>query len=648
MTFLDRTSAEPGDPPPPEDAPESDWVSFIESSGMPSLYGENRAIFNVALTAKGARFVLASFDGFIPAGVVYELKYVAMQRAYQVKVEADWSIVYHFVQEHDKDRFLFFSSDVENIVEKLIEDKTIKIVASIEGVGDEGMEGEYAEARKQLTKFVFDQFFEPKINPRALLDKDVPGGIISMMEGLRDGGLPLQFSYSKRTLDTEQIRSFAADYSTARAVERTIAPQGHLSVFWEDLGVTKDQVVTVIEDRDQIFRQVPFRILSSALYGEDAIAHIIVAVVYGELDGDEPGQDARTFSVVLDTTHTSGAIRDWFDPTIGLVFHYRYTVVFGPKAIVGSDVLMTSKWDRVVGDQVAINPLELFEERRFLFQRSGLLKIAVFPEVVVQLRYVDPATGWTFDRSAVLDTEKGNWATAFRIGKGAGGQAEYRLQFLSEDGNIETDWLPAKADLNVIDDPRENLVDVRLLFPGNADLEQAIVNLEHSDPAHGIHDEETIVVTKAGFADKHSWQFRRAPGAPARYRYSYVLLRTDGEVVSTGWTESEAPTLVVGGKDARKWQIRPELIGPPLSQNGLDKIVVALSYADAANDYRVDKAITLTTPGPGEPMMLELRDLSARDYSYMITYHMTNGFTKRVGPIGSSAAFPVISSVPPQ
>ncbi len=54
---------------------------------VPSLYADNRAIFSVELTAKGTRFILGSFDGFIPAGVVYELNYVAMQRAYNVKVE---------------------------------------------------------------------------------------------------------------------------------------------------------------------------------------------------------------------------------------------------------------------------------------------------------------------------------------------------------------------------------------------------------------------------------------------------------------------------------------------------------------------------------------------------------------------------------
>ena len=60
MTFLDRKSALPGDPPPGEDVPDSEWVSFLESSGLPALYADNRAIFRAAsLASKAADFLRA-------------------------------------------------------------------------------------------------------------------------------------------------------------------------------------------------------------------------------------------------------------------------------------------------------------------------------------------------------------------------------------------------------------------------------------------------------------------------------------------------------------------------------------------------------------------------------------------------------------
>ena len=647
MSFLDRKSALPGDPPPPsEGVPDSEWVSFIESSGMPSLYGENRAIFSVALTAKGVRFVLGSFDGFIPAGVVYELNYVAMQRAYNVKVEADWSIVYDFIREHEQERYFFWNDEVEKIVEKLVENKTIKITASIEGVGDEGMEGEYAEVRKQLTQFVYEKFFEPKINPKELLDKDVPGGIVSLIAGVRDTGLPIQVGSSRRELSVDQLRTFEADFTTYRAVERTIAPQGHLSVFWEDLGVTRDQVITMVDEKDDIWKIAELRVIAVADFAPNAIAHIVVDIVYGGIVDDRPAAGARVFSVVLNQQKQNAAVRDWFDADLGRTFHYRYTVAFGPDAIVGNDVLMTSDWIEATGSDVTVNPQSLFEERSYEFQRSQWLKPEIFPEVLVSLRYSDPETGWQFEKSQMLDAANPKWAAEFRVRKGAPTLATYRAQFPQIGGTITKPEMPAGS-LVVLNDPRENLVQIKLMITDRQDFEQAIVSLEYADVPNDIFEAQTLVISKDNVNADHQWQFRRAPGAAARYRYSFILLKTSGSVLQTSWVETEAVTLLIGEKEAQRWSIRPQVIGPPLAQNGVERIKVALSYEDAANDYRASKEFVFTAPGEAGELLLNLKDASSRDYSYIVTYKTANGFDRRIGPITSQATFPVISSVPP-
>lgn len=649
LSFLDRKSALPGDPPPPEeDIPVSEWVSFIESSGVPSLYGENRAMFSVELTAKGTRFILGSFDGFIPAGVVYELNYVAMQRAYNVKVEADWSIVYDYIRDYEQDRFLFWNDEVEKIVEKLVEKKVIKITGSIEGVGDEGMEGEYAEVRKQLTQFVYEKFFEPKINPKELLDKDTPGAIVSLIAGVRDTGLPMQFGGSKRELHVDQLRSFEADFTTYRAVERMIAPQGHLSVFWEDLGLTKDQAVTVVDDKAEIWKIAELGIIAVARFGDDAIAHIVVDVVYGGLIDGRPAPNARTFSVVLDDRNRKGSVRNWFDPALGTSFHYRYTVAFGPDATVGSDVLMTSEWIEAIGSDVAvtINPSNLIEQRSYEFQRSSLLKSDIFPQVVVRLNYTDPDTGWQYDRSKVLDAEHPSWTAEFRVRKGAPKDAVYQAQFPHAGGTISQPERPAST-LIMLNDPRENLVRIKLMVTDQQNFQQAIVNLEHSDPANDIFESDTLVIAAQNVNDAHEWQFRRGPGARARYRYNFILLKTDGTVLETDWVETEAPSLLIGEKTARKWDIRPQLIGPSLAQNGVERISVALLYEDAANDYRAAKEIVFTQPGEAGGLELSLRNPALRDYVYTATYKMASGFDRKLGPISSRDSFPVISTVPP-
>jgi hypothetical protein len=646
MTFLDRKSALPGDPPPGEDVPESEWVSFLESSGVPALYADNRAIFSVELTAKGTRFILGSFDGFIPAGVVYELNYVAMQRAYNVKVEADWNLVYEYIRDYEQERIFFWNDEVEKIVEKLEEERIIKFTASIEGVGDEGMEGEYKEVRKQLTQYIYEKFFEPKINPKALLDKDTPGSIVSLISGVRDTGLPMQFGGSKRELNVEQRRSFEADVSTYRAVERMIAPQGHLSMFWSDLNLTRDQVITVVDDKDDVWRISELGVIAVAEFADNAVAHIVVDIVYGGLSGGRPAADARTFSLVLNKENRKGVVRNWFDPALGTRFHYRYTVAFGPGAVVGSDVLVTSDWLEAEGREVTINPEMLIEQRSYEFQRSSLLKPERFPEVLVRLHYTDPDTGWQYDRSKLLTSTVPSWTAEFRVRKGAPKEALYDAQFLHEGGTINQESRPAGT-LVTLNDPRENLVHIKLKVTDRQDFQHAIVSLEYADRANDIFESETIVISADTVNGDHEWQFRRAPGARARYRYSFILLKTDGSLLETDWVETEAPSLLIGDRTARTWSIRPQLIGPPFSQNGVERISVALAYEDAANDYRAKRDLIFAAPGDAGSLDLNLRNPALRDYTYTVTYKTVSGFDRKVGPINARDSFPVISTVPP-
>jgi hypothetical protein len=199
----------------------------------------------------------------------------------------------------------------------------------------------------------------------------------------------------------------------------------------------------------------------------------------------------------------------------------------------------------------------------------------------------------------------------------------------------------------MLNDPRENLVRIKLMVTDQQNFQQAIVNLEHSDPANDIFESDTLVIAAENVNDAHEWQFRRAPGARARYRYNFILLKTDGTVLETDWVETEAPSLLIGEKTARKWDIRPQLIGPSLAQNGVERISVALLYEDAANDYRAAKEIVFTQPGEAGGLELSLRNPALRDYVYTATYKMASGFDRKLGPISSRDSFPVISTVPP-
>lgn len=652
LIFLDRSSTPgEGDPPPDGGEPRDDWVTVIESSGQPSLYGENRAIFSVGLTKRATTLLMGSFDGFIPAGVVYELDYTAMQRAFRVEVDVKWEELYDYVRDYEKDRTLFWSDEVEKIVRHLESTKVIQIKSSIEGVGEEGMQGEYEEVRKTLTQFVFEKFFEPKINSQELLDGNVANNVLGFLGGLRDGGLPFEYGCSKRELHDRQNRDLEIDYTVERAVRRMIAPQAHLSLFWEDLGLTWDDVVTVVDSEAGIWETTSLRVLASATFDASNVDRIVVDVCYGAIVDGEPAPDAKTDSVVLDAQHPEGTIDNWFDPDLGNKVNYRFTVAFGPEAVVGEGVLMTSPWREASEGIVTVNALELYQERAVEFQRSALLKAEDFPEVLVHLRYTTPDGGWTYQESGLLQAEgtTTTWKPTFRIPKGAPAAVDYRMEYSRADGDVlDSGWQVTSESMVVARDPRENMFDVRILVAGDrTDLAQILVDLEYDDPEAGIHEAESFTINQDTINSSHEWAFPRAALDRTRYRYNQVVIDNDGTVTAPGWVQSDSPTLLVGKVFARTWSIVPQVTGPPLSDNGLDRIVVLIEYDDEEHDYHERSEQVFTAPAAGTPLELELQDPNRRSYTYTVRYVLATGFERKVGPLNGTDTFLVVSSIPP-
>src|SRR5262249_30104021 len=112
------------------DAPDGppQFVTKIDQSAKPSLYGNNQATFSVALDQYGVTVLEQALQGEMsPIGVVYSLDYLALRPAYQVHVDVDWDRVQKHLDEHFKVDVLVFSADIEKVVDSLIESRVIQI-----------------------------------------------------------------------------------------------------------------------------------------------------------------------------------------------------------------------------------------------------------------------------------------------------------------------------------------------------------------------------------------------------------------------------------------------------------------------------------------------------------------------------------------
>ncbi len=661
LMFLDKTTTPPepkkdgqATPPPstpptkPAAADEDRWVTALEASGIPSLYGENRAIFSATLSKEATQLMYGAFSGFVPAGVIYNLTFVAMQPAFNVHVEADWSQVYHYLAQRFSADLIFASIDIRDIVSELEENKLVTITASLEGVGEEGMEDEFNEVRKQLQDLVLDKFFKPAVNPNEPKFDADDGGMIEDARSIRNliNCWP-SAGYSRVELNESEIRTISIDYTVSRAVERTIAPQAHLSLFFEDYSLTREQVVTVVEGDDAFWKETEFDLSINADFEHEGIAAVGVDVEYGQASN---GSVPSAWSFTLDKATPRVKRAAWYDEAAGHHFRYRYTVFFAPNAVPGPQRSISSGWIEHDGSQVVITPSDLYRLRQVEAQVVRSFPFDRYPQIYAHMQYKDANSNWTYSDSALLDQGNARLALAFRTAIDAPLDVDYRYTYLRANNEmIEGAWQTTDEDMVLVQDPVPSQLLVRLVVAGDrTKIANLIVDFKYDDDANDVHENSSVVMDSTTLSKPQQWTVQLANPTKRRYSYNQTLIDTDGNLSQTGWIEDERTTLPVGTVYARLMEVQPQLIGPALGAQQIESIVLHLRYADEANGVSADKQIVFAQPGKGESWSVQLKDASARDYSYEVVYVLNSGFERRIGPISSRDTFLIISSTLPK
>lgn len=664
LMFLDRVT----EPPPVEGTtpvapaggdetpspPSEKWVTFLEGSGVPSLYGENRAIFSAMLNKEALAMVTGAFEGFTPAGVIYDLRYAGLQRAFNLKVEAQWEQIYHHFQESVSVNLIFLDFDSTDIIDDLIDKKLVKIEGTIEGVGEEGLADEFESVKRELQKFVIENFFKPAVNPHKVSASSTPDDVADTLNSVRNViAVWPTAGYTRLDLDLTEVRSFNVDYTIAQAVERHILPQAHLSIFFEDAGVTRDQVVTLVDGSDALWQVVPFDVLVNADFAGDGLAAVTVDLAYGgELE--MPPEDApSTRSFLFDARVTRGTWSAWFDPAAGSRLWYRYRVAFAPGLVPGPDVALDSGWRRTSGHQLVITPSELYATRRVEIFAGTDFPFDRYGQVAVTLRATPPGAEPTeiVTRDFVLDAANRKATFTFRARRDAPPQVEQRLVCWRTGGDaVELDFAPVVGDLVPVRDPMPDRLEVRVLVAGDrTKIQTLIVDLKYEDLEHELRHHGTLVFDAATIsAPQPPWSVPLADPSRRRYWYSQTLIDTDGNVHETGWIQSEARTLTVGFVYALRMEIEPSLVGPPLAEHELERVVLKLRYEDASGGVREETEQLFLAPGAGTLWRVELKDVSKREYAYDVVYVLKSGFERRTGWRASRDHYLVLSSVPPE
>jgi hypothetical protein len=645
LIVLDAATPEDTAERPPDAVKASEFVTKIMGAASPSLYGDNRAIFQASLSKKGAAALSGALDGMTPIGVVYSLTFAGLQPAFHIKAKVDWHKVYNHFSERKNLNLLFYEKDIQKSIDKLIEDKVIDIDVSVEGIGAEAMDAEREPVMMSIRQLIFDKFFEATLKPVDPAGGGIGGAAADTAKSVAQSAFTLGMGYSYKTKDVtiDELRSLDIDWTARKAAERTIYPQAHMYNVVGQAGLTKERLITVVTGSDDMWRVLPFEVRAAAAWETDGIAGVTVDIEYDDADAGA----SRDMSVFLSKGQEKIVRRDWMDRKSGKGFRYKYEVVFQDGAVPGPSPKVSSgpEWLTNEGTALVITPRDLYDTIELEVGTIPNFPFERWPAVLAVLRYRADDGSFEHYADGVLKSGATSFKTRFRVDKKVSGRREVQLTFMGDSGErVDTPWMPMPQHQWVVTDPYGPF-QVRAIVSGDrANIANLIVDFEYADEENRVFERWSMTFNPENIGAPQTWTFQRADPKKSRYRYSMTLVTKAGDFLTTGWISTDAPSIPVGEQYVR--QLSVDFVTGELAK-GVDAVEVAVVYDDPDGNVHSDKTLRLG-PNARSRWEVKLKDASKRAYSLTTTWIRPDGFNPRVGPVATSETYVVIPGSPPR
>jgi hypothetical protein len=643
LMLLDAMTPEEG-APRPADAPASQFVTQIMGAGSPSLYGDNRAIFQASLSKKGAAALSGALDGVTPIGVVYSLTFAGLQPAFRVKARVDWKKVYDHFSEREKMDFLFYESDVQKSIDKLIEDKVIAVDVTVEGIGADAMDAEREQVMTAIRQLIFDKFFTATLKPIDAAGGGTANDIVDTLTQIHKNvfTLGVGYSYVRKEVTIEELRTLDIDWTARKATERTIYPQAHMHNLLTTAGMTKEKLITTVDGGASEWKVLPFEVMAAAAWDTDGIAGITVDIEYT----DASSGTTRSKSMFLTKEKTKVTHRDWMNRTSGSDFRYKYEVVFMDGSVPGPSAKLSSgPWRTHKGTVLVVTPRDLYQVIELEVAVVPSFPFDHWPAVQGIVRYRADDGSFEHYEDGVLTAAAKSFKTRFRVNKSVPGSKEVQLTYLGATGRRkEMPWMPMPQDQWVVEEQDSKKLVVRASVAGNrADTATLLVDLEYEDEENGIFESGGLTFDSDAMEKTLSWTVNLADPQKRRYRYRMTLITKSGDLLQTDWISTDAPSLPVGEVYVRKLMV--DLVTGEL-RPPVEAVKVEVVYDDPMGNVH-DKKEFMLGPKSRSQWQVNLRDASKRSYQITTTWIRPDGFNPSVGPMTTSDTFIVIPGSPP-
>lgn len=528
-------------------------LAFFEEvygATKPSLFGFNRATFAVVLSMEAATlFEAALKSGISPIGVIYDLEFLGMRPAFDVRVSANYHRVYTELDLEFGARgqisVVSLGVDIGAAFQRL-RDKGVIKVEVLNFTDEENLRKQADAAFDWFKTELLKDFFKSSVEPPAMMKSNTGGGLLGQLTNLLgtlgttqegpsqpqrgaptnatptpaqppanqasgvtttaqsntaattgggggDGGAvgrggnpsPFQVAFSLKYLDVVEDKERVFEYSMQAAVAREAAPQGLFSTIVEGLDLSS--AITEVSLDDEFFKR---QIADISVGGDLEKAGVNVLAVNLEYPGQRAlnEQPINTGGVIFKPDQlTPFTFTNWLNDEKDRSYRYMLDIHFNPDSpFVGKDVHVTTDWEITSARQLAVDPLD----------KIGLLDVEVSPgkidatqisQVQVELEYQDVANNFETQKTIALKPSDAGVHWRVRLSDKNQNSYRYRLTYFLTDGlRYQSDWQAGEGPALIINDPFQNKVKARLVpMLDLNNLIEADVNLTYEEPDTG-------------------------------------------------------------------------------------------------------------------------------------------------------------------
>ncbi len=608
-----------------------EFVLDIVHNAKPSLYGNNQAAFSVRLDQAGVTILERALQGELsPIGIVYSLEYVGLRPAYNIRVEAEWDRVQTHIEKSEKVSVpLFASSSVEEVIDELIEEQMIRIESDLliaDGEEDGGASGRHEAAMAQIRELVFENFFEPSLEPMDREGGDVIDDFGRVLRTVATHGF--ESVWSKKEVDLTRIdrKKLNIDLSERTSVIKEIHPQGHLVGIGRTIaeqGLDLDRFIMSVPLGDPFFNQRKVRVIPRIDFATDLIESVNVSLDY----------DGSVKNVVFDATTAEQEViwpssldgdRMRSDVTVSYETTFANTAVGRPRSL-------RSQPEVIDGEVFEVSPrADIPYELRWISFNVIDFPWNIYYTAEVHCAYVDEANGIDIRNHYGLTYEFPDGAWPVFAMDPSHRNVRYRVILHGYDGrDWESQWIETDEDQIKITDPFSQRRTLDIVVPSSlfgTMFDRVFVDVAYSDPANEIEKRESFELNAGDSATKR-FMVELADQSNRLVSFRVTMLMTDGTVVEVPESTTNHDRLIVSPNMRGHRTVAISTDGSSFERARMRAIRVLTRYVRPEAGLHFEGDVNLTDASPASSFEF---DFAANDevYEYRVIHQFQNGLSR--------------------